>query len=212
MSKTPYCKVLKLSYHNKKHVKQMKQLLNYCDDTSFQKRGFRCSTNIYPNKDPISPADIAYIAYLDHNKEKTICGYATIAYIKDDKNKIDAINLLIIGTKAFGDRDNYGGVGRKLLNAIIKDAKKDNRIDFIINESFVDQFYFKFGYKQIGTTGTLVKKIKKYPDICRLRFYELSPHLKVRKLFPKWQNKLWYKKSEDNKTRWKKRYGDVHVA
>lgn len=98
-----------------------------------------------------------YIIALD-KKLNDVCGFIEWSFWSN------GIWLRLISSNAHNDRTLYKGIGSKMMKKLFSLAKK-LKMKYIMNQSDAHQFYFKMGYKLIGTTGWFVKKILQYPSI-----------------------------------------------
>ena len=211
------CQIMKFNLNNDKEYLNYQQFVEDCEKDSekaYFSRGYGCRylTNPLAHEPNELPSDYIYVSYFKKNNINNICGYLAVKYSKDHNSNVDAFQIDVIATKAYGNRKKYKGIGTMLVRRMVEDAKKDERINFIIVAGIVPNFYLKMGFKTIGAGSTpyFVYKIRKYPGLNRFRYLSEAEELHLWKKVYEHTigiRTLDITKEEDNIVHWARKYG-----
>jgi len=173
----------------------------------YDKRSFKNDKCLTVDK--FFPADYIYVSF-DYDNKK-ICGECSV-YFTTLKNKTRFVQIEAVNSRTYGDPTYKGKqIMVNLFNTIIQDAEK-YKADFIYISGYSKQgicFYFKYGFKLIGTTGTLCLPLKRFPTISDLRYIEKHMTTVTAKNSFKIYNeikRLHYSYKQDNEEKWKNLY------
>lgn len=193
-------KIKKFSYNNKAHKKELQRIRDVCADEWFTE-GFGCKRiSSEPQYEPDEGRpDFLYVA----TEKGHPIGFLETSYIRNQQNKIDGMWLRLLSA-----RTGRHGIGTKLVERFISDAQKNRRsnIKFILviwGSGSAVGFYLKKGFKQYGATEYAVYRINSVPDVNRIRYFDLPVS---------YENRLPFRKKQDNMKRWKQRYQSLSEA
>lgn len=164
------CKILeRLDMNKLEDYNRAVELIKLIDNENFQLPIYIDSKEDEKNK--------IYFFLWDPINNK-LCGIMIIKYIENMDGYTDAITLKILSSRSFKD-NSYGKekIGSILMEALIDEAKNDNRIDFITIESVAfnlnaHEFYKKIGFKFVGSSKRPIMIIKKKPSLNRFLFLD----------------------------------------
>jgi hypothetical protein len=158
--------------------KAKRVLREHCDDTKFPGAGYTCSNFINNN---ISIDDLGYTLLYIAMDGSSVVGCISLRHLVNSSNMVDALLVTLTATIT-PKNPEYKGLGTRMMQRIIDDAYSDKRIQFISIYGSTPAglaLYSKMGFKQIGSTGNLVRPIRELPSIARLRYAEVRDTWKL---------------------------------
>lgn len=166
--------IKEFSVNNSSDVKELRRLKRkHCTDQYFM-QSINCTKSFLsrPNRYIMlreGPFD-GYIVAMDL-QTSSVCGFLEWSFLSlNRRNHVDSIWLRTITSKAYGHRERYAGLGTRLVKALFTIAAQNKAVKFIVlSSSWADVFYIKMGFKLVGSTGVLIKKIRSWPTINQIR-------------------------------------------
>ena len=124
-----------------------------CDDAWFN-TSFPCPIDALTQSPVDIPTSYVFVA-IETSRGGEIAGYITIA----ENRRLRLWTLTLAASRAFTNV-SFKGVGSKMMDILLKDAKK--KVDFVLIQGYSPSglgLYKKFGFLSYGQYGTLVRPV-----------------------------------------------------
>ena len=159
----PACAITKYDCSNEEQKKTISELIDVVNAQQFTDPNNPSFVDIFPW---LGGCDMAPIHYVARKADGVICGWMTI--IPREWKKKKYIYLSEISVIRIQD-ESYRGVGKRLHDRLVEDAKAQGDIQFIylypLNEKVKDTYINKWGYKQLDPTiEHLFFAVNSYPS------------------------------------------------